>query len=343
MDRAGLVMVKATPFNAETPLVALREPLTPTDLHYVRSNFDLPAHDGVLHVSGAVDHPLTLTVDQVRALPETTLRVTMECAGNNRIGLMPLPTGEPWAGCAVGIATWSGVKLHTILDQAGPTSDGLEVSFIGADHGPKGSHPDAHFTRSLPVDHAVRPDTDMLIAYAMNGEPLPIAHGAPFRLLVPGWYGMASVKWLQQIEVRTTPFHGPFQTESYIYEWQDGGREPVTRMAVKAIITDPAPGETLARESYTIRGKAWSGSAPVTAVDVSLDGSGKSFPARIDSVAEDYGSVEWSFVWQPGHIGRHALRARATDAAGNMQPDTPRWNRLGYGNNAVQVVLVDVL
>ncbi len=341
-DRAGLVMVKGEPFNAESPLAGLREPVTPTPLHYVRSNFPLPDHDGTLAVGGAVARPLTLTLDDLRALPAATLTVTLECAGNGRVGLMPLPTGEPWTGNAVATARWTGAPLHLVLERAAPLAAGVEVAFEGADHGPYRGGPDIHFVRSLPLARARDPEAWVLLAYAMNDEPLTPDHGAPLRLLVPGWYGMASVKWLARIAVLTEPYEGQFQTKSYMYEWPNREREPVGTMRVKAAITDPAPGATLPAGPYTVRGRAWSGTGPVTAVEVSVDGAGEWQPARLDPPSGPYGWQAWSFDWAASGVGRHVLRARATDAAGNVQPDSPPWNRLGYGNNAVQVLVLDV-
>lgn len=341
-DRSRLVMVKAEPFNAETPMEGIRAEITPTPLHYVRSNFPLPTHPGTLTVGGAVEHPLTLTVDEVRAMPATTLTVTLECAGNGRLGLMPLPTGEPWAGNAVGTARWTGVPLHLILARAAPRADGVEVSFEGADHGPYKGGPDIPFGRALALDRATDPASDALIAWAMNDAPLNADHGAPLRLLVPGWYGMASVKWLTKIAVVTAPYVGQFQTTSYQYEWPDRAREAVTAMRPRAMFTDPAPGDTLPRGPHTVRGKAWSGGGPITAVEVSVDGAGEWRPAQVAPPAGSYQWQEWRFAWEGGEPGRHVLRARATDAAGNRQPDSPPWNRLGYGNNAVQVLAFDV-
>lgn len=342
MDRSPLVMVKAEPFNAETPLTALREAVTPTRLHYVRSNFALPDHPATLTIGGAVERPLTLTLEALQALPATTLTVTLECAGNGRIGLMPLPTGEPWAGNAVGTARWTGVPLHLLLEQAAPRTDGIEVYFEGADHGPYKGGPDIPFGRSLALNRARDPAAAVLVAWAMNDAPLTPDHGAPLRLIVPGWYGMASVKWLYKIDVLTAPYAGQFQTKSYQFEWPDRAREAVTTILPRAFFTDPAPGDTLSRGQYTVRGKAWSGTGPVTAVEVSVDGAGEWLPACVAPPTGPYEWQEWRFDWAGAEPGRHVLRARATDASGKCQPDSPPWNRLGYGNNAVQVLMFDV-
>ena len=342
IDRSQLVMVKAEPFNAETPHDALREVVTPTPLHYVRSNFSLPDHPATLTIGGAVERPLTLTLDALQAMPATTLTVTLECAGNGRIGLMPLPTGEPWAGNAVGTARWTGVPLHLLLTQAMPRADGVEVYFEGADHGPYKGGPDIPFGRALALERARDPAAEVLVAWAMNDAPLPPDHGAPLRLLVPGWYGMASVKWLSKIEVLTAPYVGQFQTKSYQFEWPDREREAVTTILPRALFTDPTPGDILARGPYTVHGKAWSGTGPIKMVEVSVDGAGDWLPARVAPPTGPYEWQEWQFDWAGAEPGRHVFRARATDAAGNSQPDSPAWNRLGYGNNAVQVLAFDV-
>jgi DMSO/TMAO reductase YedYZ molybdopterin-dependent catalytic subunit len=335
-------MVKAEPFNAETPLDALRDSVTPTPLHYVRSNFLLPDHAGSLTVEGAVGTPLTLSVEELRQMPATTLTATMECAGNGRVTMQPLPTGEPWAGTAVGTAGWTGVPLATVLKRADPGSEAVEVAFYGADHGPYKGGAEVYFGRSLDIDAAIEPASNILIAYEMNGEPLTADHGAPLRLLVPGWYGMASVKWLDRIEVRTEPFDGPYQVRSYVYEWKDQPHEPVTTSRVRALITEPAADDTIAPGNHVIYGKAWAGATPIQSVEVSTDGGGEWLPADIEPASGAYDWCRWSFPWAVGGVGRHVIRARATDANGQTQADAPEWNRQGYGNNAVLPVVIDV-
>jgi DMSO/TMAO reductase YedYZ molybdopterin-dependent catalytic subunit len=348
-SRAALTMIHALPFNAEAPPEALHGEITPTDLHYVRSNFALPEHDGTLEIGGAVANPITVTLDDLRALPPVERAVTLECAGNGRLAMRPLPTGEPWGDYAVSTARWTGARLHEVLARAEPTSEGVEVLFRGADHGPyhlsavldATDQQELAFERALPLELATDPEAEILIAYEMNGEPLRPDHGAPFRLLVPHWYAVASVKWLKRIDVLTEPFTGEFQTGHYIYEWPDKPHERVSLMRVRARITDPAPGAVIPAGTYTVRGKAWSGTGPITEVHVSLTGEGDWYPARVEPPNGPYQWQDWSFEWDAG-IGRKTLRARATDAAGNRQPDTPPWNRLGYGNNAVEVIYVDV-
>ena len=347
--RASLVMINPAPYNAEAPPAALIGDVTPTHLHYVRSNFAVPDHDGTFEIGGAVGRPTTLTVEDLRAMPAHDHTVTLECAGNGRLEMRPLPTGEPWGDFAVSTARWTGALLHEVLARVEPDADGVELLAQGADHGgyhlqailPDTDQDDLTFTRSLPLDQATDPASGILIAYEMNGQPLGRDHGAPFRLIVPHWYAVASVKWLKRLDVLTEPYSGEFQTGHYIYEWPDRPHEPVSLMRVRARITDPAPGSTIRTGSATVRGKAWSGTGPITRVDVSLTGEGDWQPAQLEPARGEYGWQEWSFAWDPISVGRHTLRARATDAAGNVQPDVPPWNRLGYGNNAIEVIYVD--
>jgi DMSO/TMAO reductase YedYZ molybdopterin-dependent catalytic subunit len=347
--RAALVMINPAPYNAEAPPAALRGEVTSTEHHYVRSNFAVPEHDGTLEIGGAVAKPTTLTLADLRAMPAHDHTVTLECAGNGRLEMRPLPTGEPWGDFAVSTARWTGARLHDVLAEVEPAADGVELLAQGADHGPyhlQAILPDTDqdnltFTRSLPLERATDPTAGILIAYEMNGQRLGRDHGAPFRLIVPHWYAVASVKWLKRLDVLTEAYTGEFQTGHYIYQWPDRPHEPVTLMRVRARITDPGPGSVIEHGSYTVRGKAWSGTGPITSVDVSLTGEGDWQPAQLEPARSDHQWQDWSFTWNPIDVGRHTLRARATDAAGNVQPDVPPWNRLGYGNNAIEVIYVD--
>ena len=347
--RAALEMINPAPYNAEAPPEALVGATTPTELHYVRSNFAVPVHDGTMAIGGAVANPTTLSLDDLRGLPAHDHAVTLECAGNGRLDMRPLPTGEPWGSYAVSTARWTGALLSDVIALAQPDALGVEARFAGVDHGPyhlqavlpETNQDDLAFVRSLPLAEAADPESGILVAYLMNGEPLTPDHGAPFRLVVPHWYAVASVKWLGRIDVLTEPYTGEFQTGHYIYQWPDRSHEPVRLMRVRARVTDPAPGSALPLGPYTVRGKAWSGSGPVTHVDLSLTGEGDWRPAHLDPPSGPYQWQDWSFVWDSTDVGRHTLRARATDAAGNVQPDVPPWNRLGYGNNAIEVIFVD--
>jgi DMSO/TMAO reductase YedYZ molybdopterin-dependent catalytic subunit len=257
---AGLLVRRAHPLNCETPLPALTGGVfVPTARFYVRNHFGIPRLDPArwrLHVGGLVDRPLSLGLGQLRAMRSASLIVTLECAGNGRAGLEPPVPGEQWGLGAVSTAEWTGMPLVEILDRAGVTAEAREIVVRGADRGSTGETGDpVWFERSLPTADAGHSET--LLAYAMNGEPLPIEHGYPLRLIVPSWYAVASVKWLTDIEVIGAPFDGFFQTERYVYETARNGstlREPVRLQHVRSIITDPAEGQDVTAGDLAIRG-----------------------------------------------------------------------------------------
>src|SRR5436305_13594685 len=235
-SRAALVMISPAHYNAEAPPAALVGAITPTELHYVRSNFAVPEHDGTLEIGGAVANPTTLTLDDLRALPAVERAVTLECAGNGRLDTRPLPVGEPWGDYAVSTARWKGALLHEVLQRAHPGANGIEVRFEGADHGPYHLKPvlgesdrsDLTFVRSLALADATDPAAEILIAYEMNGQPLIPDHGAPVRLIVPHCFAVASVKWLKRIDVLTEAYVGALQTGHCMYERADRPHHPVT-------------------------------------------------------------------------------------------------------------------
>jgi DMSO/TMAO reductase YedYZ molybdopterin-dependent catalytic subunit len=333
--------------NEEAPLRALAEPVTPTAHFYQRTNFLVPEIAPAawsLSVGGLVRHPLTLSLNEIRSMPARSVTVTMECAGNGRSLVRPLPPGQPWGLGAVGTAVFTGVPLRAVLERACVAEGAVEVLFVGADAGSVEPGRTVRFERSVPLEKALHPD--VLLAWEMNGEPLPPRHGFPLRLVVPGWYGVASVKWLTEIRVLGEPFAGHFQAERYVYIGEPGTPDgtPVTRMRVRALIAEPEEGESLAiGAATTVRGTAWSGDAPVSRVEVSFDGGGSWRDARLGTAPSPYAAVPWSIDWTPTAPGRHLLLARATDAAGNVQPMDPVWNELGYGNNGVHRLEVEVV
>jgi DMSO/TMAO reductase YedYZ molybdopterin-dependent catalytic subunit len=339
-----LVVRTATPLNAETPLAAQVGIITPNERFYVRSHFAVPRLDGdswFLSVSGLVKHHLTLTLSDIRRLPSRSLVVTLECAGNGRAMLAPPVEGEQWQLGAVSTAEWTGVPLVEVLDRAGVETAARELVFRGVDHSAARRKAEPlHFERSLPIESAQ--DPDVLLAYAMNGEPLTPNHGFPLRLIVPRWYGMASVKWLGHITVSDRPFTGYFQTDRYVIaDAKKGGEaEPVTRARVRAIITEPERGDIVRRGELVVRGYAWSGYGEITQVEVDA-GSGWRV-ARLLDEPQPHAWRRWELTKRIEKAGRVLLRARATDDNGHTQPEQPSWNRLGYANNCVQTVPIEV-
>jgi len=341
-----LVVLRADPLNCEAPLAALSSGATPTSQFYVRNHFPVPALDAStwqLAVSGLVRRPLRLGLGELRGMRASRLLATVECAGNGRALLSPPVQGEPWGLGAVSTAEWEGVPLVEVLERAGLDPAARELLFRGADRGAiPGARGPVRFERSLTPEAART--SDALLAYAMNGEPLPPLHGYPLRLVVPGWYGVASVKWLTEIVALDRPFAGPFQTERYHYEWSRAGgvvREPVTLQRVRAIITEPAHAAQRARGPLVVRGLAWSGAAPITRVEVSICG-GTWLRARLSAERHRHAWRAWELRARIDRPGRIWLRARATDRAGRTQPERPEWNRLGYGGNAIHALFVDV-
>jgi DMSO/TMAO reductase YedYZ molybdopterin-dependent catalytic subunit len=334
--------------NHGLPLEALRFDVTPPGLHYLLTHYDMPVLDPAgfrLVVDGLVDSPLTLDLEAIRRRPCVSLLVTLECAGNGRARLLPRPISQPWLVDAVGTARWTGTPLAPILREAGLRDEAAEVVFTGADHGiERGVEQD--YQRSLTVAECMR--EDVLLAYEMNDAPLPLQHGYPLRLVVPGWYGMAHVKWLTRITAAEEPFDG-YQMLAYrLRQHPDDDGVPVTRMEPRALLVPPGfpdfmsrtrmlrPGRTL------VEGRAWSGWAPVSSVEVSVDGGDSWAPADLEPPREQWGWARWTWPWK-ATIGSYNLSARAHDASGRSQPLEQPWNRGGFAGNHVQQVPVVVM
>jgi len=336
------------PLNAETSVAALMGGVAmPTERFYARNHFRIPALDPAtwrLDVGGLVQLPLRLRLRDLLAMPARSEVVTLECAGNGRSFLNPKVDGDQWQLGAVSTAEWTGVALVDVLERAGIRSGGSEVLLRGADAGAvKGRPGTTAFERSLTLDQARQ--CGAILAYAMNGEPLPLRHGCPLRAIVPGWYGAASVKWLTEIEVLDRPYHGYFQTEKYVYEWERDGhviKEPVTLQRVRALITQPQPDQPIDPGDVAIRGLAWSGAAPIARVDVSV-GGGPWQKARLLGTGSSHRWQRWEVIVHLRRSGPTTIRARATDLAGHTQPERPEWNRLGYGSNAIQEIPLRLL
>jgi DMSO/TMAO reductase YedYZ molybdopterin-dependent catalytic subunit len=338
------VPLTSRPLNAETPLPALTTALTPSRSFYIRSHFDIPHTDPgawKLGLDGAVARPLQFGLDELLALPSQDVWMTLECAGNGRRAMDPAPPGLPWGFGAVGTAKFTGVPLALLLDRAEVRMEGNEVLFVGADRGAVRSGEVVHFARSLPLEVARHPDT--LVALAMDGRPLQPEHGYPVRLVVPGWYAMASVKWLIRIEVLDAPFKGFFQSDEYVYADQEGSSRsiPVSLVRVRSVIGYPADGEGLSPGPVEVAGTAWSGHPPVVRVEVSVDGGTSWGDADLEEAPSAHAALPWRYRVRLD-VGAYSIVARATDSAGNVQPTEPIWNVQGYGNNVAQRIRVNV-
>jgi len=334
--------------NHGMPLESLHWDITPAGLHYLLIHYDIPAIDPTtfqLVIDGVVGSPLSLDLDAIRSRPKVTAVVTLECAGNGRARLLPRPVSQPWLTEAVGTARWSGTPLLGLLQEAGIAEEAVDVVFTGADHGiERGLEQD--YQRALPVTEALR--EDVLLAYEMNGAPLPPQHGAPLRLVVPGWYGMAHVKWLRRITLVAQPFDG-FQMRAYrLRDTPDEPGVPVTRIEPRALLVPPGFPDFMSRRRVVrsgpvrIEGRAWSGWAPVSKVEVSIDGGDTWEPADLERAQASHGWARWTWTWQ-SELGSYVLACRATDASGRTQPLGQRWSRGGFANNTIQRVPVIVI
>jgi DMSO/TMAO reductase YedYZ molybdopterin-dependent catalytic subunit len=312
------------PENRESPPSAYAHFLTPVEDRFVRSHHPVPplGGDHAVQVGGAVVHRRLLTLRDLRSLPAISATVVTECAGNGRALMAPDASGERWLCGAVSNSQWTGAPLRSaieLLDTA------VEVVFTGADGG--------DYQRSLPREVAMDPST--LLAYEMNGEPVPARFGGPVRLVVPGWYGMASVKWVERIEALEEPFQGEFQARKYVY----APGVPVTRMKIKSVFAE-IPHWVPCGVPLRIQGVAWGGEG-VARVDVEIDGERR--PSRLVGPALPYSWRRFELDWTPRSPGRRVLACRATDTAGKRQPDEASWNELGYGYNAVQRIAITVI
>lgn len=329
-------------------LEALRYDVTPVGLHYLLTHYDIPAIDPAewrLHVDGAVESPASYDLASLQERPRVTQPVTLECAGNGRARMRPRAQSQPWLDHAVGTGEWTGTPLASLLCETGLRDDAVEVVFTGADHGEeRGIEQD--YQRSLSIEDAAR--AEVLLAYELNGAPLPPQHGFPLRLLVPGWYGMTSVKWLTRITAVTQPFDGWQHTAYRTSVDADDPGAPVTRIKPRSLMVPPGHPDYFTRVRHAavgrhrVTGRAWSGCGPVTLVEFSADGGGTWADAELREPVGPYAWRGWSVDWHAEEPGEYVLCSRATDAAGNVQPLEQPWNRQGMTNNMVQRVPVVV-
>lgn len=334
--------------NHSMPLEALRYDVTPIGLHYLLTHFDIPEVDPAawrLDVGGAVRKPVAFALDDLKAMPKVSAQVTLECAGNGRAHFSPRPISQPWLFEAVGNAEWTGTPLRLLLEAAGPRASAVEVVFTGLDRGVQGGI-EQQYERSLPVAEARMGEA--LVAYEMNGRPLSPQHGFPLRLVIPGWYGMAHVKWLRSITLMDKPFRGYQQEPAYhMATSEDDPGIPVTRMLPRSLMILPGIPDFMSRIRYVrpglciLEGRAWSGHGPIRQVQVSTDGGASWAEAELGAAVSEFGWRSWRYTWQ-AEAGDHELCCRAEDAAGGVQPLATTWNAQGLCNNAVQRVKVAV-
>ena len=347
----GLIIRQKEPTNLEMPFDQLDSYLTPTELFYIRSHFPVPTIDVAgyrLRIDGAVRNPLGLSYRELREMPSESRIATFECAGNGRAFLVPTVRGALWELGAVGNAEWTGVPLRALLERAGLEDDACEIVLEGADRGTPAEEPippaPIAYARSVAREKAVQPE--VLIAYQMNGRDLSRDHGFPVRAIVPGHYGMASIKWLMRIQAVREPFQGYWQTSDYAF-WDSLDDKPVRRplgeMKLKSAIARPGVYETVPpNRIYTVFGAAWAGETEVTEIAVSSDNGQTWAEAQFLDPAHRYAWRRWQFDWlTPKQSGRYTLLSRARDANGTVQPNEHDWN---YGSYIINHLLpIEVL
>ena len=333
------------PLNAETPIEFLRTWTTDNEVFFKRNQGQIMQRPVKLSawrlaVEGLVKNSLTLTFKDIRRMPKAELANTLECSGNSRSLLKEMASGNPWTVGGVGNAIWGGIWLRDVLDQAELEKGAQHVSFEGLDK-PLGSA-GVKFIRSIPLEKAI---ASTLLAYEMNGQPLPLKHGYPLRAMALGWTGANCVKWLHKVTVLDQPYEGFYMDR--VYRVFQKGEDPksgkvVKDIVVKAIIVEPEKGETLPAGIVPIRGAAYAGEAGIQAVDVSVDDGQTWKPARLIGFQETYAWRHWEYLWNVRQAGQYTIMARATDTKGRRQPETARWNVLGYANNGIREHAVNV-
>jgi DMSO/TMAO reductase YedYZ molybdopterin-dependent catalytic subunit len=351
-ETGPLTVRVSRPFDAETPVREFTSFLTPNHRFFVRSHFGPPPPEAVseanwtLRVGGLVERSHEFTLKDLRQMDTVTVTAVVQCSGNGRAFHRPKVPGVQWERGAVGNAQWTGVRLRDVLAKAGVQAGARHVQFQGADRPVVASVP--LFTRSIPLEKAIHPDT--ILAYEMNGRPLPLLHGAPLRAITPGWMADSCTKWLTEITVQAEEAKGYYMQTAYRVPTKpvepggsvSGESAPVEAMVVKSLIAAPQEGETVKSGPVTIQGVAWSGEAKVVKVEVSLD-EGKTWEsARLVGEDHPYAWRQWQLVWRPKTAGTFTILCRATDARGDQQPATSPWNPSGFLWNGWDRVTVTV-
>jgi DMSO/TMAO reductase YedYZ molybdopterin-dependent catalytic subunit len=341
----GMRVMTENPLNAETPAGFLRSWITANSVFFDRNQnalMDAPIDlaDWKLTIAGEVETELQFSFDEILRMPKAIVANTLECSGNSRSLLKEKAKGNPWTIGGVGNAVWGGVWLKEVFQKAGLKESAKHVSFEGFDK-PMGSA-GIKFIRSIPIEKAM---SSTLLAYEMNGEPLPLKHGYPLRGLALGWTGANCVKWLSRITLLERPFEGFFMDSVYrIFQKDQDPKagQVVTSIPLKCIITQPLAGEKLTAGPVTVLGASYAGEATVERVEASVDGGKTWQPASFIGPNERYAWRQWQYIWDVRNPGTYTLMARATDSDGNLQPESASWNVLGYGNNGVQEHAVTV-
>jgi DMSO/TMAO reductase YedYZ molybdopterin-dependent catalytic subunit len=335
-------VLSVEPVVRAAPAEALGLERMPTEAHFRRDHFTPPplaVTPWRLTLQGLAGGPVVLGLRELKELPRRELSVVLECAGHRRAEYEPAPRGIAWQTGAVSEAVWAGTSLSNVLDAA-DLRGGRFVVLEGADAGPFRGEGRFAFARALPMAKALHPDT--LLAWEMNGEPLPPGHGAPIRAIVAGWYATDSIKWLRRVTVLDDPFDGPFEAVDYRISGDSahlGTR--LTELPVHSLLLTPRNGDKIESGEIELRGIAWGGEGGAARVEISID-SDEWLPAALRRPAGPYARAHWSFAWS-AEPGRRTITVRATDAAGNRQPLLPGWNEGGYANSSSQRVLVDVV
>jgi DMSO/TMAO reductase YedYZ molybdopterin-dependent catalytic subunit len=346
-DVSRMIVLSSRPEDLEMPLDGFKDWITPIDRFFVRCHTYTPERPNLsewkLKVDGVVNQTLSLSMDDLKKLPRVELVSVLECAGNGRSFYQPRLPGAQWRFGSVGNGKWAGVRFKDVLEKAGLKDSAKDILFDGADE-PIGKMED--FRRTIPVKKALDPDT--LLAFEMNGQLLPIEHGYPLRLIVPGWAGDSWVKWLQHIEVLDHEFEGFWMKTAYRHppEHVEPGTAvdaakmvPVTDLNVKSVIA--TPGAWAKPGTVRISGTAWSNSSPVTGVEVSVDSGNTWKPAKLGKDQSRYAWRLWEMDWKAAE-GKYTLMARAKNAAGQVQPLSQEWNPSGYLWNVAQPIAVEV-
>jgi sulfite oxidase len=347
-----LIVRSLRPEDLETPVSLLNTWITPNDLFYVRHHTYAPnideaaAKEWSVKVDGEVERPLTISLDELKRMGRATVTVTLECAGNGRAFFDPPVAGIQWEKGAVGTARWTGVRLADLLAKAGLKPTGKYALLGGADK-PVGQMPD--FLRNVPIDKAMHPDT--ILAYEMNGEPLPALHGFPLRAIVPGWEGAYAVKWLNHVQVIDKEHDGFFVKTAYRYPSRrvapgaavaPKDMVPLTGLVVKSFINSPLEGAAVKPGKIRVTGFAWAGESKIAKVDVSLDNGSTWAPARLGRERERYAWQSFEHELSITAPGSYLIMSRATDEKGQIQPVAPQWNPSGYLWNVIDKVRINV-